>query len=166
MDEMRLCLSRVKGNLNEMFGIEEDNISIKKMKKSDIDKAQIVENSCFVHPYDMNETYGKNKLSLCAFYNDNFAGYVCTYYVLDEVNIMTVAVKEIYRRKGIGEKLMKELIQVSKELGMKKIYLEVRYSNANARLLYEKVGFEKCGIRKDYYTDPKEDAILYEYNII
>lgn len=165
MDEMRLCLSRVKASLNEMFGIEQSHIAIKKMKKSDITNAQIVENSCFVHPYDMNETYGKDKLSLCAFYDDNFAGYACSYYVLDEVNIMTFAVKSLYRRRGIGEKLLLELISKAKELNMKKIYLEVRYSNTSARLLYEKIGFEKCGLRKDYYIDPKEDAVLYEYTI-
>ena len=132
------------------------------MTKKDILRAQIIESNAFSHPYDMNEVLGGDgKLSLCAFIDGILCGYVCTYYVLDEVNISTIAVSPNYRRLGVGKRLMGALIEKSRQMGMKNIYLEVRYSNAPAIFLYEKMGFVKSGLRKDYYTDPKEDAILY-----
>jgi [ribosomal protein S18]-alanine N-acetyltransferase len=77
-----------------------------------------------------------------------------------ELENMAVALSA--RRNGIGTLLLKELIaQAGAERGSK-IFLEVRESNQGARALYEKIGFEEAGFRKNYYSDPAEDAILYQ----
>jgi ribosomal-protein-alanine N-acetyltransferase len=76
-----------------------------------------------------------------------------------ELENMAVAVS--VRGRGIGTLLLRELIGQARVQGGSKIFLEVRASNQNARGLYEKVGFEEAGLRKSYYSDPREDAILY-----
>lgn len=160
-----LCMMRIKENLKEMFDIDFDSVQIKKMTKSNVIKAQMIENMSFTHPFDLNEALSDGKMAYCAYLDGNLCGYICSYYVLDENNILTIAVSEKYRHRGIGEKLLRYFIEESKKIGIKNIYLEVRYSNTNAILLYEKVGFVKSGLRRDYYTDPKEDGILYTYEI-
>jgi ribosomal-protein-alanine acetyltransferase len=76
-----------------------------------------------------------------------------------ELENMAVAVS--VRGRGIGTLLLRELIGQARIQGSVRIFLEVRASNRNARGLYEKVGFEEAGLRKSYYSDPREDAILY-----
>lgn len=164
-DGAMLCIMAIKENLKNMFGLEYHNITIEKMKKSDVTKAQIIENLNFSHPFDMKKVLGDDKMSYCAFVDGNLCGYLCTYFVLDESNVLTIAVSEKYRRMGVGKKLLETLISECREKGIKNIYLEVRYSNTQAILLYEKIGFVKSGIRQNYYTEPKEDGILYTYEI-
>jgi len=77
-----------------------------------------------------------------------------------ELENMAVAVS--VRGRGIGILLLRELIGQARFQGGSKIFLEVRASNQNARGLYEKVGFEEAGLRKSYYSDPAEDAVLYQ----
>lgn len=79
-----------------------------------------------------------------------------------EWELENMAVASSARRNGIGTLLLKELIaQAGAERGSE-IFLEVRESNQGARALYEKIGFEEVGSRKNYYSDPAEDAILYK----
>ena len=164
-DGAYLCMMIVKENLKDLFDVKFQNIVIEKLTKKDIPKIQMIENMNFSHPYDMNKVLGDDKISLGAFVDGNLCGYVCSYYVLDEDNILTIAVGENYRRIGVGQALISALIDECKSREIKNIYLEVRYSNTSAILLYEKMGFVKCGLRKDYYIDPKEDGILYNYEI-
>jgi [ribosomal protein S18]-alanine N-acetyltransferase len=77
-----------------------------------------------------------------------------------ELENMAVAVS--VRGRGIGTLLLRELIGQARVQGGSKIFLEVRASNQSARSLYEKFGFEEAGLRKSYYSDPTEDAILYQ----
>lgn len=87
-------------------------------------------------------------------------GYIIYWVVLDEAHIINVAVHPEYRRKGIGEGLVSFVIETCKGLGLERIFLEVRRSNVAARRLYRKLGFEVIGVRKGYYSDTKEDAIV------
>lgn len=84
--------------------------------------------------------------------------------VLDEADILNIAVKEEYRRKGYARALMISLIDVAKGLGVKKMTLEVRADNLPAVNLYESLGFTQDGIRKKYYLN-KFDAVLMELGI-
>ena len=86
-------------------------------------------------------------------------GYIGILAVPDEADITKVAVAKGAQGQGIGSMLMKELISRVPELGVAKIFLEVRESNEAALALYKKFGFEQIGIRKNYYTSPLEDAI-------
>ena len=80
--------------------------------------------------------------------------------VLDEGDITNLAVRSDRQREGIGHFLMESLIRLADERGVTTIHLEVRVSNETAVRLYERMGFTRDGIRKRYYTDPLEDALL------
>ena len=88
------------------------------------------------------------------------AGYITYSVIIDEVQIANVAVHPDFRRKGIAEKLLRFLIDEAKESNMFVITLEVRNSNIPAIKLYEKCDFSNVGVRKNYYKNPVEDAIL------
>jgi ribosomal-protein-alanine N-acetyltransferase len=78
----------------------------------------------------------------------------------DEAHITTVAVREVYRRQGIGELLLLKAIERAQELGAGMMTLEVRASNLAAQALYEKCGFHRLGVRRGYYSDNHEDGII------
>ena len=99
-------------------------------------------------------------LWLVALDGDTVAGYVGSQTVMDETDMMNVAVHPDYRRQGIGEKLVAELVAELKKLDSHALMLEVRASNAPAIALYEKMGFQQVGLRKNYYRNPKEDALI------
>jgi len=78
----------------------------------------------------------------------------------DEAHVTTVAVRETYRRKGIGELLLIKSMLQANELGARVVTLEVRASNEAAKALYEKCGFRALGVRRGYYSDNHEDGII------
>ena len=90
---------------------------------------------------------------------EQVAGYIGIIMAADEGDITNVSVKKELQSQGIGTMLIQELASRTKEMGVEKIFLEVRESNAVALALYEKQGFERMGVRKNYYKDPVEDAI-------
>ena len=91
---------------------------------------------------------------------DTVVGYVGSQSSIDEADIMNVAVHPDYRRQGIAEKLINTLIADLKKRGCHALLLEVRVSNTPAITLYEKLGFVQVGCRKNYYRNPKEDALI------
>ena len=99
-------------------------------------------------------------LWLVAMEENAVAGYVGSQTVMDETDMMNVAVHPDYRRKGIAEALVISLVEALKEKGSHCLTLEVRASNAPAIALYEKLGFQQIGLRKNYYHNPKEDALI------
>ncbi len=80
--------------------------------------------------------------------------------MVDEAHITTIAVRKAYQRRGIGERLLIAIIEMAARLNAKVITLEVRISNIPAQTLYEKYGFQRVGLRRAYYTDNGEDALL------
>ena len=88
--------------------------------------------------------------------NDSCAGYALAWRVLDEVEIMTIAVAESYRQQGIGRALLEFLLRPPE---VRTAFLELRESNQAARALYRSTGFEKTGTRRNYYRNG-EHAIL------
>ena len=91
---------------------------------------------------------------------EEIAGYVGAYLAADELSITNVAVFSSYRRCGAANQLMKALDAFAQEKNLYGITLEVRVSNNAAIALYEKNGYEKSGIRKGFYSKPKEDALI------
>ena len=85
--------------------------------------------------------------------------------VLDETDISNVAVLEPFRGRGISRQMMQQLLQMEKDLGIRIFLLEVRASNAIAISLYESFGFGEVGRRKDFYEEPREDAILMRMDV-
>ncbi len=88
------------------------------------------------------------------------AGYAIIWDMVDVAHIISIAVRRSVRRRGIGELLLLNSISMSKEKGMSSITLEVRNSNLPAQSLYKKYDFRVKGIRKHYYTDNREDALI------
>lgn len=86
-----------------------------------------------------------------------FAGF---WFVAGEAHIINIAVREQYRRQGIGELLLISMIDLAIELGAQLVTLEVRASNTTAQSLYSKYGFTQVGVRRGYYTDNREDGVL------
>lgn len=88
------------------------------------------------------------------------AGFIGVWFMVEETHVVTVAVRESERRQGVGELLLLAAFDVSRDKGLPVITLECRVSNLAAQALYEKYGFERLGIRKRYYTDNNEDALI------
>ena len=104
----------------------------------------------------------KNQLSLwlVALDGETVAGYVGSQTVMDESDMMNVAVHPDRRRQGIAEELVNALADALREKESRCLTLEVRASNEPAKQLYEKLGFVSVGLRKNYYRNPREDALI------
>ena len=92
--------------------------------------------------------------------NEYIKGFAGMWIMADEAHIINIAVWEDHRRQGIGELLLISITDLATELNASIITLEVRASNTVAQSLYHKYGFSQVGIRKGYYTDNREDAVL------
>ena len=93
-------------------------------------------------------------------------GYGALWLVIDEAHVTNVAVAPDHQRRGIGRRLMTELLDVAKMKGMSCATLEVRAGNAPALHLYESLGFDRSALRRGYYPDNKEDAVvMWRYNL-
>lgn len=97
-------------------------------------------------------------------YNNNIVGYTSISYVSD-IEIESIVIKKDFQRLGIGNFLLNYIFDFAKLNNIQNIFLEVRNSNIAAINLYMKNGFKKINIRKNYYTDTNEDAIILKKNI-
>ncbi|MCC0628301.1 MULTISPECIES: ribosomal protein S18-alanine N-acetyltransferase [unclassified Clostridioides] len=141
-----------------------DDIKIEEMTVKDIDEVFEVEKNCF-EDYWSKESFRKELSNEVARYivaklDGKIVGYVGIWLILDEGHINNVAVHSDYRGKKIGDKLIKSIVDLCKDNNISSITLEVRVSNKIAQNLYRKYGFRMDGIRKEYYSDNKEDAII------
>ena len=121
-----------------------------------------IERACFHAPWSetmLREELGKG-IFLVAEQDGRTAGYVGCQTVLDEGYITNVAVSPDFRRQGIAKALITELIEQAKAKRLAFVTLEVRESNAAARALYAGAGFQPVGIRKNFYSNPTENAVL------
>lgn len=134
------------------------------MNESHILPIAELEKICFSDPWSVNSITSElnNKLSLwvVAMDGEQLAGYVGSQTVLGWSDMMNLAVAPEYRRKGIGEELVNQLISRLKANDVSCLTLEVRASNDPAIKLYRKLGFSEVGRRPNYYHNPKEDALI------
>ena len=91
---------------------------------------------------------------------DYIVGYVGVWLLVDEAHIVAIAVRDAYRRQGLGELLLAEALELALANRQEAVTLEVRRSNVGAQTLYEKYGFLKVGVRRRYYSDNHEDAVI------
>ncbi len=101
-----------------------------------------------------------NALIFAAVLGGEVVGFLNGSYVLDEAELLNIAVSEKSRKSGIAGMLVTAFEDELRKLGVKTVYLEVREGNAPARKLYEKHGFTQNGLRKNYYSSPVENAVL------
>ena len=92
--------------------------------------------------------------------DDYIVGYIGIWLMVDEAHVVAIAVREAYRRRGLGELLLAQAIEVAIENRQEVVTLEVRRTNEAAQALYEKYRFLKVGVRRRYYSDNGEDAII------
>ena len=135
-----------------------------KMKPEHVAQIAELEKICFSDPWSeksiASELENELALWLVALEGDTVAGYIGSQTVVGETDMMNVAVHPDYRRKGIAEALVSQLVEELKALDSHSLTLEVRASNEPAQKLYEKLGFVLVGKRPRYYHNPKEDAYI------
>lgn len=123
-----------------------------------------LEKVCFQDPWSermlLDELKNPLSLWLAALDGETVAGYIGSQSVLDEADVMNLAVSPAYRRRGVGRSLMRRLEAALHEKGVAALLLEVRPSNEAAFSLYRSEGFVEAGRRKNYYFHPKEDALI------
>lgn len=134
------------------------------MTSGHLDDVYIIETECFSHPWSKQsleeELNNETSLFLVAKEENEVIGYIGMSIVIDEGYIFNVAVRENHRNKGVATALINELVTYGKKNNFSFITLEVRESNLPAISIYSKFGFIKAGERKNYYSNPKENAIL------
>lgn len=140
-------------------------MNILKPAAEHIDQMYEIEKQSFKTPWSYKSLYDdvlSNQISLylIALINEQVVGYAGTWYFLKEAHITNIAVREDFRHQKVGESLMRKLFDEMIGLGIENITLEVRKSNIPAINLYEKLGFIQNGLRKKYYSDTDEDALI------
>lgn len=142
-----------------------DNRLVRPMAMPDVDGVMAVEKDSFSPPWSRSafeEELAQNRLAryIVAEEDGQIVGYAGMWLVINEAHVTNVAVSGSRRGEGIGRLLMETLMEIARENGMESMTLEVRVSNMVARHLYETLGFTEAGIRKNYYSETKEDALI------
>ena len=134
------------------------------MKSHHIPQVAELEKLCFADPWSemsiASELGNIWSYWLVAEDGDRVVGYIGTQSRIDETDVMNIAVHPDWRRRGIAQSLIECLVKELKNRGSHALMLEVRASNSSAIALYEKLGFSQVGCRRNYYRNPKEDALI------
>jgi len=134
------------------------------MREEHIDQVYRIELDSFSIPWTRRDFENELKSNLAIYIiaadNNEVIGYAGMWHVVNEGHIVNVAVKGERRRRGVGALLIEKLIEIALEKEMIGLTLEVRMSNAAAQRLYFKFGFKAEGIRRRYYADTGEDAVI------
>ena len=142
------------------------NIQIRKATLDDLAYIDKIENSLehrILSSNLLNSTLdSSNYYYFVAILDDSVVGYLAVEYMVDHLDILSIAVFKEHRRKNIAHSLIENFIEMCKKIDINDIFLEVRVSNESAISFYEKEGFEKISCRKNYYTSPIEDAYIYK----
>ncbi len=142
---------------------------IRPASSDDIDSIVEIENSTNLMPWTKAQFISSMEVghySTVLEHGDVLIGFAIFSPVIPESHLLNIAIDPAYHRKGLGNKLLKQIILQNKAIGVKVITLEVRISNLIAINLYEKNGFNKDAIRQNYYSGPeKEDALLMSLKI-
>ncbi len=144
--------------------------TVRLMKKADLPEIGRLEKECFSNPWSMREI---EEAFLTPAYHcfaaeeaasseepARIVGYALFFSGGEEADLASIAVATEARRRGIGRELLSAVLESAKSIGVQEIFLEVREHNTGAIALYEQAGFLKVGVRKEYYENPVEDALL------
>ncbi|MBT2758080.1 ribosomal protein S18-alanine N-acetyltransferase [Mesobacillus foraminis] len=147
-----------------------NTIAFRAMELKDIDRIHEIETKSFATPWSKEAFHNELTMNKFALYTvievgNEVAGYCGAWVVIDEVHITNIALLPEYRGMKLGEALLRKVMDLVKELGAKTMTLEVRVSNLVAQSLYRKLGFQEGAIRKQYYTDNLEDALVMWVNL-
>jgi [ribosomal protein S18]-alanine N-acetyltransferase len=139
-------------------------VEVRELEISDLNAIEAIEQRAYPTPWSrsMFATELAKPTSIClgAFEGSDLLGYVINSRYVDAWHVMNVAVDPDHRRRGIATTLLERLFELTRDDERRGYTLEVRISNEDAIRLYERLGFEPRGIRRGYYTDNKEDALI------
>lgn len=137
------------------------------MAKDDLPYVGAIERMSFSNPWPESSFLGEIENDSISFPfviiyrpTEQVIGYIIYWKIGDEAQISNIAVHPDFRGRGIGKKVIQEIMELMVKQGVRYVVLEVRPSNQVARALYHKLGFEVIGIRKDYYKNPPENALV------
>ncbi|TKD66310.1 ribosomal protein S18-alanine N-acetyltransferase [Pseudalkalibacillus hwajinpoensis] len=144
-------------------------VSFRSMTVEDIEAVMHIEQATFPTPWSRTAFYNEVVINHFATYlllevGEEIAGYCGVWVIIDEAHITNIALHPDFRGMKLGEALLNRAIDFAKSRGALKMTLEVRVSNKIAQNLYRKFGFEEGSIRKNYYTDNQEDALVMWVN--
>jgi [ribosomal protein S18]-alanine N-acetyltransferase len=145
------------------------NPVISKMEKSDIDELinmQLSNNTTILSKTSISaDLETDNAIYFVAKIDNTIIGYIAANLLYDHIDILSVLVTDKYTRNGIASTLLSIVLDYAKSINISDVLLEVRITNVAAQKLYEKFGFKNINIRKKYYPDNLEDAIIYKLSI-
>jgi len=147
---------------------KENAITIDFMKKEDVDQVLALEQISFTMPWSRNLFLSEFRSPLVSTLMVALAdapkrtviGYIVFWNVADEMHILNLATAPEFKRQGIAKKLVLAALKRAYQKGAAKAFLEVRASNAAAQKLYSSLGFTGTSVRREYYEDPVEDAVV------
>ncbi len=141
---------------------------IREMKEEDIPAVCDIECSIFSKPWSagsfLSSIKDTNNIYLVVEEEGRILGYCGLWGVVGEGQINNVAIRKESRNNGLGRKMLQRLLELGKQKGLEEFTLEVRVSNKNAIHLYHSLLFKDAGIRKNFYEEPTEDALIMWYN--
>jgi ribosomal-protein-alanine N-acetyltransferase len=139
-------------------------IELRSLSLADLDDIERIEQRAYRTPWSRTmfaaELAKPTSICIGAFEGDRLVGYTINSRYVDAWHVMNVAVDPSHRRRGIATRLLERLFELTRDDGRRGYTLEVRISNGDAIALYEKLGFERRGMRRGYYTDNREDALI------
>jgi [ribosomal protein S18]-alanine N-acetyltransferase len=155
-------LNRERGE--KLSAAREPGIMIRRATKVDLPAIAAIEAESFPSPWGEGlyrpELTRPASVFLVAEAAGETTGYACAFAVLDEAHLLKLAVRPELRRRGIGRALLAALAAALRDMGARELWLEVRAGNQAGRAFYRRLGFDEVGVRKRYYSDTGEDAVV------
>jgi [ribosomal protein S18]-alanine N-acetyltransferase len=141
------------------------NVELRRLDQRDLETVEEIERASYPTPWSRSmfaaELRKPSSIAIGAYLEEGeLVGYAFVSRYVDAWHVMNVAVSPTFRRRGIGSTLLERLFEITASDPRRGYTLEVRVSNAEAIRLYERLGFEARGIRRGYYTDNREDALI------
>lgn len=149
--------------------MEASRYEFARLGPDDLPQLLPLERECFSHPWSERQfRLGLDNQAFFVFgmkHDATLAAYCSFHAAAGEMEVMNIAVAPALRRRGLARRLLGLVLQICRNMGIQQGYLEVRRSNAAARALYEAFGFSEYGVRKGYYPDNGEDAVLMRLDL-
>ena len=147
------------------------DLQFRQMSFEDIPEIRGIEREGFLSSWSFDgykdELLRDDSQAIVAETNGEIIGFIITRLITSagEAEILNIAVRQDFQNRGIGTLLLQEIIGFLSSHGIRSVWLEVRKNNFTAHKLYRRNGFEFCGERKNFYTNPPEDALLMKLNL-
>jgi ribosomal-protein-alanine acetyltransferase len=143
---------------------DDSAVEIRSVGSKDLDRITEIEERAYSVPWSRatfrSLLFRTDTDMLCAEIDGQLVGYAICWFVLDQGELGNLAVAEPWRGRGVGARLAESIIERARQRRIKEVFLEVRRSNLTAQRLYRRMGFREIGVRRNYYVQPTEDALV------